>query len=94
MLVDLFMFKRVKEELSGHTLFQEDIKKDWEGVSRTITVEEFAVIFRGSYDRNQKCTKGYSTVCRKLCHWPKQQEPEPYPCSWLKYSQHFTKDEK
>ena len=57
MLVDIFMFKRVREELSGHTLSQEDIKKDWEGVSRTITVEEFAVIFRGSYDGNQKCFK-------------------------------------
>ena len=57
MLVDLFMFKRVKEELAGHTLCLEDIKKDWEGVSRTITVEEFAIIFRGLYDRNQKCFK-------------------------------------
>jgi hypothetical protein len=56
-LVDLFMFKRVKEELAGHTLCLEDIKKAWEGVSRTITVEEFAIIFRGLYDRNQKCFK-------------------------------------
>ena len=45
------MFKRVKEELAGHTLSQEDIKKAWEGVSRTITVEEVAMIFRGLYDR-------------------------------------------
>ena len=51
------MFKRVKEELADHTLSQEDIKKDWEGVSRTITVEEFTIIFRGPYDRNQKCFK-------------------------------------
>jgi len=51
------MFKRVKEELAGHTLSLEDIKKDWEGVSRTITVEEFAIIFRVLYDRNQKCFK-------------------------------------
>ena len=57
MLVDLFMFKRVKEELAGHTLSLEDIKKDWEGVSRTITVEEFAIIFRVLYDHNQKCFK-------------------------------------
>jgi len=51
------MFKRVKEELAGHTLSKEDIKKDWEGVSRTIIVEEFAIIFRGLYDRNHKCFK-------------------------------------
>ena len=51
------MFKRVKEELAGHTLSLEDIKKDWEGVSRTITVEEFAIIFRGLYESNQNCFK-------------------------------------
>ena len=54
---DFFLFRRVKEELAGHTLSLEDIKKDWEGVSRTITVEEFAIIFRVLYDRNQKCFK-------------------------------------
>ena len=51
------MFQIVKEDLAGHTLSQEDIKKAWEGVSRIITIEEFAVIFRGLNDRNQKCFK-------------------------------------
>ena len=52
---DFFLFRRVKEELSGLTLSQESLKKTWEGVIRTIADEEFAFAFRRWYERCQKC---------------------------------------
>jgi [histone H3]-lysine36 N-dimethyltransferase SETMAR len=54
---DFFLFRRVKEELSGLTLSQESLKKTWEGVIRTIADEEFAVAFRRWYERCQKCIR-------------------------------------
>ncbi len=40
--VDFFLFSRVKSELAGLTLFQENYRNSWEGVARIITNEEFA----------------------------------------------------
>jgi len=54
---DFFLFRRVKEELAGHTLSQDTIKKTWEGVMRTIAVQEFAVAFTKWLDRCQKCIR-------------------------------------
>ena len=54
---DFFLFKRVKEELAGLTLSQDTIKKVWEGVIRSIAVEEFAAAFSKWLDRSEKCIR-------------------------------------
>jgi len=54
---DFFLFRRVKEELAGFTLSRETIKKAWEGVIRTIAIEDCAAAFRAWYDRSQKCIR-------------------------------------
>jgi hypothetical protein len=46
--VDFFLFPRVKSELAGLTLFQENYRNSWEGVVRIITNEELAAASRGS----------------------------------------------
>jgi histone-lysine N-methyltransferase SETMAR len=52
---DFFLFRRVKEELAGITLDHSSLKKEWEGVTRSISAEEFATAFRRWYERCQKC---------------------------------------
>jgi hypothetical protein len=48
--VDYFLFRRVKEELAGIRLTLESLKKSLEGVTRTISVDEFAKAFKRRLD--------------------------------------------
>jgi hypothetical protein len=45
----------VKEELAGIRLTPETLKKTWDGVTRSIGVDEFAAAFRRWLDRCNKC---------------------------------------
>ena len=42
---DYFLFPKLKKELAGNTMTQEKFKKEWEGVLRGISREEFAKAF-------------------------------------------------
>jgi len=42
---DYFLFPKPKKELAGITMTQEKFKKEWEGVLRGISREEFAMAF-------------------------------------------------
>jgi hypothetical protein len=42
---DYFLFPKLKKELAGITMTQEKFKKEWEGVLRGISREEFAKAF-------------------------------------------------
>ena len=44
---DFFLFPKLKKELAGFTMTQEEFKKEWEGVLRGISREEFAKAFVG-----------------------------------------------
>jgi histone-lysine N-methyltransferase SETMAR len=54
---DFFLFRRVKEELAGKRLTPETLKKTWDGVTRSIGVDEFAAAFRRWLDRCNKCIR-------------------------------------
>ncbi len=42
---DYFLFPKLKKELAGINMTQEKFKKEWEGVLRGISREEFAKVF-------------------------------------------------
>ena len=42
---DYFLFPKLKKELAGVTMTQEKFKKEWEGVLRGVSREEFAKAF-------------------------------------------------
>ncbi len=42
---DYFFFPKLKKELEGITMTQEKFKKEWEGVLRRVSREEFAKAF-------------------------------------------------
>ena len=42
---DYFLFPKLKKELAGITMTQEKLKKEWEGVLKGISREEFAMAF-------------------------------------------------
>jgi histone-lysine N-methyltransferase SETMAR len=42
---DYFLFPKLKKELVGITMTQEKFKKEWEGVLRGVSREEFAKAF-------------------------------------------------
>jgi histone-lysine N-methyltransferase SETMAR len=63
--VDIFHFRRVKEQLVGLTLVQNKITKTWEGVTRAIAPEEFVTTFRRWYERCQKCVEISSDYVKK-----------------------------
>ncbi len=52
---DFFLFRRVKEELAGVTLDHSTLKKEWEGVTTSISADEFATAFRRWFEQCQKC---------------------------------------
>jgi hypothetical protein len=54
-LADFFLFRHVKDELAGVTLDHSSLKKEWDGVTRSICVNEFTTVFRQWYERCQKC---------------------------------------
>jgi hypothetical protein len=56
-LVDYFLFRRVKEELAGLRLTPGTLKNTWEGVVRSIGVDEFAAAFRRWLDWCNKCIR-------------------------------------
>ncbi len=62
---DFFFFRCVKEELAGVTLDQSTLKKEWEGVMRSISAEEFATAFRLWFKRCQKCIEIGSGYVKK-----------------------------
>jgi hypothetical protein len=45
----------MKDELAGVTLDHSSLKKEWKGVTRSISAHEFATAFRRWYERCQKC---------------------------------------
>jgi hypothetical protein len=55
MLADFFLFRRMKEELTGVTLDHSTLKKKWEGVTRSISADEFATDFWRWFERCQNC---------------------------------------
>jgi histone-lysine N-methyltransferase SETMAR len=52
---DFFLFPKLKKELAGHTMSQEEFKKEWEGVLRGVSKEDFAKAFGRWYERCEKC---------------------------------------
>jgi predicted acetyltransferase len=56
-LADFFLFRKVKEQLAGLHLTQENLKSAWEEVIRTICEDEFATAFRLWYERSEKCVQ-------------------------------------
>jgi hypothetical protein len=44
--VDFFLFQKVKEQLASLHLTQESLKSVWEGVTHTITEDEFTTTFQ------------------------------------------------
>ena len=52
---DFFFFTKVKANLGGKEIAEEDLKTTWEGSVRPITKEEFKVAFRRWQERHQKC---------------------------------------
>jgi hypothetical protein len=50
-----FLFRKVKEGLSGQSLDQDSIKNAWKGVTRTFTAVNFAATFRSWLERCKKC---------------------------------------
>jgi hypothetical protein len=48
---DYFLFPKLKKELAGITMTQEEFKKEWEGVLRKVSREEFAKAFVRCYER-------------------------------------------
>ncbi len=52
---DFFLFRHMKNELAGVSLDHNSLKKEWEGVTRRISADEFATAFRRWYERCQKC---------------------------------------
>jgi hypothetical protein len=52
--VDYFFFQRVEEEIAGIRLTLESLKKTWEGVIRSINIDEFTATFRQWLNRCNK----------------------------------------
>ena len=48
---DYFLFPKMKKELAGFTMTQEEFKKEWEGVLRRVSRKEFAKAFVWWYER-------------------------------------------
>jgi hypothetical protein len=62
---DFFLFRRVKDKLAGIILDHSTLKKEWEGVTRNITADEFATTFRWWNERCQKCIEIGSSYVKK-----------------------------
>jgi hypothetical protein len=52
---DYFLFPKLKKELAGITMTHEEFKKEWEGVLRRVSMEEFAKAFVRWFERCEKC---------------------------------------
>jgi hypothetical protein len=51
---DFFLFSKLKKELAGHTMTQEEFKKEWEGVLMGVSKDNFAKAFVRWYERCEK----------------------------------------
>ena len=54
---DYFLFPKLKKELAGNTMTQEEFKKEWEGVLRGVSKDEFAKAFVRWFERCEKCIR-------------------------------------
>ena len=52
---DYFLFPKLKRELAGITMMQEEFKKKWEGVLRTLSKDYFARAFTRLLECCKKC---------------------------------------
>jgi hypothetical protein len=50
-----FLFPKLKKELAGLTMTQEEFKKEWEGVLRGVSKDDFAKAFVRWYKCCVKC---------------------------------------
>jgi histone-lysine N-methyltransferase SETMAR len=55
--VDSFSFSKVNEGLGGQSMDQDTIKNAWEGVTRSISVVDFAAAFRSWLKCCKKCVR-------------------------------------
>ncbi len=62
---DYFLFPKLKKELAGITMTQEEFKKEWEGVLRGVSRKEFAKAFVRWYERCEKCIRIYGNFVEK-----------------------------
>jgi transposase len=54
-----FLFSKLKKELAAHTKTQEEFKKEWEGVLRGVSKDDFAKAFVRWYERCEKYIRSY-----------------------------------
>ena len=52
---DFFFFTKVKVNLEGLEIAEEDVKTSWEGAFLPITKEDFKATFKRWLERHQKC---------------------------------------
>ena len=52
---DFFFFTKVKVNLEGLEIAEEDVKTSWEGAVLPITKEDFKATFKRWLERHQKC---------------------------------------
>jgi histone-lysine N-methyltransferase SETMAR len=62
---DFFLFPKLKKELAGFTMTQAEFKKEWEGVLRGVSKDEFARAFVRWYERCEKCIRIDGTYVEK-----------------------------
>jgi histone-lysine N-methyltransferase SETMAR len=54
---DFFLFPKLKKELAGHIMTQEEFKKEWKGVLWGVSKDNFAKAFVRWYERCEKCIR-------------------------------------
>ena len=54
---DYFLFPKLKRELAGIIMTQEEFKKKWEGVLRMLSRDDFARAFRRWLEHCEKCIR-------------------------------------
>jgi histone-lysine N-methyltransferase SETMAR len=63
---DYVLFPKPKKELAGNTMTQEEFKKEWEGVLRRVSKDEFAKAFVRWFERCKKCIRIDGNYVEKL----------------------------
>ena len=54
---DYFLFPKLKSALEGRRLTQDTFKKEWEGVIRSVSKDDFSAAFNKWIERYQKCIR-------------------------------------
>ena len=62
---DFFLFLKLKMELAGLTLSKETFKREWEGVCRTLSKDDFATAFSKWIERCKKCVRLQGNYVKK-----------------------------